>query len=96
MQPRKFVTAERSANKESHRASYDTGAYVRHPETNYAGDFNRFPSSNNLLKPKTDDKMRFSQMQRSPSEGGFKTREELVRSNIARRKNDGMVSNLKS
>ena len=43
-----------------------------------------------------EDKMRYSQIQRSPSEVGFRNREDLVKSNIARRKNDGMVSNLKS
>lgn len=96
MQPRKYVTAERSAQKEHTRASYDTTNHMKHSDTNFHQDLNRFSSTNNLLKGRGDEKMRFSQMNRSPSEVTFKTREELLRNNIARRKNDGMVNNLKS
>ena len=96
MQPRKFVTAERSAQKETNKVSYERVNHFKTPDSGYYGDINRFPSSNHILKVPGQDDMRYSQFQRSPSEVGFKNREELVRSNIQRRKNDGMVSNLKS
>lgn len=75
MQQRKFITVERSTNKESARPSYEVPVYRETYDTNFH-DLNRYGSTAQV-KPRgaASTKMDYSDLHKSPSESNFKSRE---------------------
>lgn len=88
---KRLSNADKPIYRDNNRPTYER----KNPDYSEYDSLNRVPSSY-LLRPSAADKYKKSDIYRNPSETKLRNREDHFKGNIAKRKNDNMVNNLKS